>query len=78
MTDKEDIKIVYKLMKQRDISTLSLHRALERLGVDVAKKTLHTYLLTGFKNAKDDRLKIEALEMIKSYDNMIDNLKTKI
>jgi len=74
---KEERKI-YKLMKQRDISTLDLHRALKRVGVVIPQKTLQTQLNNDFENAKDNRLKIVALEMLKSYDNMIENLKKRM
>ena len=74
MEEKEEY-IIYKLMKQRDIGTLDLHRVLNRIGVEVPQKTLHTYIKSDFKNAKNPELKEVALEMIKNYDKLITNLK---
>tara|TARA_R110000772_G_scaffold47429_7_gene108457 strand:+ start:4612 stop:4851 length:240 start_codon:yes stop_codon:yes gene_type:complete len=67
--------VIYKLMKQRYIGTLDLHRVLNRIGVEVPQKTLHTYIKSDFKNAKNPELKEVALEMIKNYDKLITNLK---
>ena len=78
MSEEKEERVIYKLMKQRDISTLDLHRTLKRVGVKVSPKTLHTYLKDDFENAKDGRLKTVALEMLKSYDDLIENLKNKI
>lgn len=73
--EEEKKSIIYKLLKQRDISTLDLHRTLARVGVVVSKKTLHTYLKDDFENARDERLKVVALEMLKNYDDLITKLK---
>lgn len=78
MEEQKEERKIYKLMKQRDISTLDLHRALKRVGVVIPQKTLQTQLNNDFENAKDNRLKIVALEMLKSYDNMIENLKKRM
>jgi hypothetical protein len=78
MEEKEDNeRVIYKLMKQRDISTLDLHRTLKRVGVFIPQKTLHTQLSRNFDNSKEPMLKEVALEMIKSYDDMIERLKNR-
>lgn len=75
MEEEKNEYIIYKLMKQRDIGTLDLHRVLNRIGIKIPQKTLHTYIKSDFKNAKNPKLKVVALEMIKNYDELIINLK---
>jgi hypothetical protein len=76
--DQSNERKIYSSMKERRISTLDLHRMLSEVGIDVAKRTLQTYLNDDFKKCNDGRLKTVALTMIKGHDELKENIKTKI
>lgn len=65
----------YDSMKLRDISTLSLCRVLEEIGIDISKRTLQHHLDHEFMTTTDDRLKRVAKAMVRNYDKLIEDLK---
>jgi hypothetical protein len=69
---------IYSSMKERKISTLDLHEMLSKVGIDVAKRTLQTYLDDDFEKCGDSRLKTVALSMVKGYDELKESIKLKI
>jgi hypothetical protein len=77
MTEILDRRVYYS-MKDRRISTLDLHSALEKVGVDIPKRTLQYHLDNDFRTTTDERLKYVATYMIRNYDNLIEELKNKV
>ena len=61
-------------MKDRKISTLSLHHLLGKAGIEIPPRTLQKYIDEDFEKTKDKRLKVAALKMIKSYDNIVNKI----
>jgi hypothetical protein len=76
LTDNLERKM-YDLMKSRRISTLDLCEVLKKVGVDIPQRTLQHHLNHDLKTTDDDRIKDTIVHMVRTYDDMIDELKNK-
>lgn len=70
-------RTVYNELKERRVSTLDLHSILQKIGIVIPQRTLQYHLDNNFRTTTDDRLKAVAGEIIKNYDELINNLSKK-
>ena len=76
LTENLDRKM-YDLMKSRRISTLDLCEVLKKVGVDIPQRTLQHHLNHDLKTTDDERIKTAIVHMVKTYDDMVEELKDK-